>query len=168
MKALNITDIVTLLKCHGLFITIIIYLDVSICFAHSPFNLCYFSADTVWVPTRVCGLQEWSFKKIFKHFWLHWLFVAACSLSLVVAGGTCSLAAVHRLLISVASLDADHGLHSMQASVVEACGLSFPVAYVESSPGQQGVKLCPLHRQAHSTIGPAGISRNVPVKTEHL
>ena len=71
----------------------------------------------------------------FKHFWLHWILVAACSLSLVVAGGSCSLAAAHRFLIAVASLDAGHGLYSMQASVVEARGLSFPAAYVESSPG---------------------------------
>ena len=88
--------------------------------------------------------KEWSLKKIFfKHFWLHWILVAACSLSLVVAGGSCSLAAARRLLIAVASLDAGHGLYSTQASVVEARGLSCPAAYVESSPGPGSESVSP-------------------------
>ena len=37
----------------------------------------------------------------FIYFWLHWVFIAACSLSLVV---------VRELLIAVASLVAEHGL----------------------------------------------------------
>lgn len=63
MKVLNITDIVTPLKCHGLFITIIIYLDVSTCFVHSFFDLCPFSADTmspyqsVWPTKNVAFLK---------------------------------------------------------------------------------------------------------------
>ena len=37
-------------------------------------------------------------------FWLHWVFIAACGLSLVVESGGYSLAAVHGLLIAVASV----------------------------------------------------------------
>ena len=36
-------------------------------------------------------------------FWLHWVFIAACGLSLVVASWGYSLAAVHGLLIVTAS-----------------------------------------------------------------
>ena len=40
--------------------------------------------------------------------WLQWVFVAAHGFSLVVASGGSSLAAVHGLLIAVASLGAEH------------------------------------------------------------
>ena len=40
-------------------------------------------------------------KVVFFSFWLHWVFVAACGLSLVVVRG---------LLIAVASLVVEHGL----------------------------------------------------------
>ena len=43
-------------------------------------------------------------------FWLHWVFVAACGLSLVVASGGYSLVAVHGLIMAVASLVAEHRL----------------------------------------------------------
>ena len=43
-------------------------------------------------------------------FWLHWVFVAALRLSLVAVSEGYSLAEVHRLLIAVASLVAEHGL----------------------------------------------------------
>ena len=36
---------------------------------------------------------------LFIYFWLHWVFIAACRLSLVVASRGCSLAAVHGLLL---------------------------------------------------------------------
>ena len=45
----------------------------------------------------------------FLLFWLRWVFVAACGLSLVAASGSYSVA-VHGLLIAVASLVAEHGL----------------------------------------------------------
>ena len=45
--------------------------------------------------------------------WLLWVFVAMCGLSLVVASGGYSLDAVHRLLIAMASLVAEHGLGGM-------------------------------------------------------
>ena len=37
-------------------------------------------------------------------FWLHWVFIAACGLSLVVESGGYSLVAVYGLLIGVASV----------------------------------------------------------------
>ena len=42
-----------------------------------------------------------------KFFWLHWVFTAACGLSLVVDNGGYSLVVVHRLLIAEASLVAE-------------------------------------------------------------
>ena len=47
---------------------------------------------------------------IFIYFWLPWVFVAACGLSLVAENGGYSLAAVLRLLIAVASLLAEQGI----------------------------------------------------------
>jgi len=43
-------------------------------------------------------------------FWLHWVFVALHGLSLAAVSGDYSLAVVHRLLIAVASLVAEHRL----------------------------------------------------------
>ena len=48
------------------------------------------------------------------YVWLCWVFVAACELFLVAVPG---------LLISVASLVAEHRFHSMQTSVVVVRGL---------------------------------------------
>ena len=45
----------------------------------------------------------------FFFFWLCWVFIAAQGLSLVTASGGSSLVAVHRFLIVVASLAAEHG-----------------------------------------------------------
>ena len=36
---------------------------------------------------------------LFVYFWLHWVFIAVCGLSLVAARGDCSLVAVLRLLV---------------------------------------------------------------------
>ena len=47
---------------------------------------------------------------LFIDFWLHWVFVAARGLSLVVASGGYSSVAVRGLLIAVASLVEEHGL----------------------------------------------------------
>ena len=47
---------------------------------------------------------------LFIYFWLCWVFVAAHGLSLVVASRGYSSVVVHRLLIAVASLVAEHGL----------------------------------------------------------
>ena len=57
---------------------------------------------------------------LFLYFGLHWVFVAARGLSLVAASGGYSLAVVHGLLISMASLVTEHGLWVAQASVVVA------------------------------------------------
>ena len=43
-------------------------------------------------------------KYILIYFWLSWVFVAACGLSLVVVSGSYSLDAVHGLLTGVVSL----------------------------------------------------------------
>ena len=43
-------------------------------------------------------------------YWLHWVFVAARGISIVVESGGCSLAVVCGLLISVASLVEEHRL----------------------------------------------------------
>ena len=53
-------------------------------------------------------LSPWFFKELINLFCLHWVFVAALGLSLVAACGACSLVVVHGLLISVASLVAEH------------------------------------------------------------
>ena len=47
---------------------------------------------------------------LFSYFWLRWVFVAACELSLVVVSGGYSLVAEHVLLIEVASLVEEHRL----------------------------------------------------------
>ena len=44
------------------------------------------------------------------YFWLHWVFVAACRLSLVALGRGYSLVVGQGLLIAVASLVSGHGL----------------------------------------------------------
>ena len=57
--------------------------------------------------------------------------------SLVEAIRGYSLAVVHRLLIAVASLVAEHRLQGMQASVFAACGLSgWALEHSLSSCGQ--------------------------------
>ena len=54
-------------------------------------------------------LSSTNFLKIFIYFWLHWVLVATCRLSLVAESGGYSLVVVHWLLIVVASL-VDNGL----------------------------------------------------------
>ena len=45
---------------------------------------------------------------MFSYFWLRWVFVAACELSLVAVSEGYSLVAVHALLTEVASLVEEH------------------------------------------------------------
>ena len=52
-------------------------------------------------------------------FWLHWVFVAACGLSVVEESGDCSPVEVCGLSIAV-SLIAERGLEAAWASVVAA------------------------------------------------
>ena len=47
---------------------------------------------------------------LFIYFWLHWVFVTVHRLSLVAASGKVLFIAVRGLLITVASLVAEHGL----------------------------------------------------------
>ena len=58
------------------------------------------------------NIKSWCIKFFFP---LHWVFVAACGLSLVAVSGGSSLVIVCRLLMAVASLAAEHGLYSAQA-----------------------------------------------------
>ena len=60
---------------------------------------------------------------LFVYFWLLWVFVVACKLSVVVESGGYSLAVVHGLLIVVISLAVEHWLQGSQASVVATHGL---------------------------------------------
>ena len=47
---------------------------------------------------------------LFIHFWLCWVFVAVCGLSLIVVSSAYSFVVVCRLLIAVVSLVAEHRL----------------------------------------------------------
>ena len=55
-----------------------------------------------------------------NHFWLCWVFAAAHGLSLPAVSRGCSPAALSKLLIAAASLDAEHRALGAQAS--EAVG----------------------------------------------
>ena len=79
----------------------------------------------------------------FIYFWLHWVFIAAHRLSLVVMSRGCSLVALYVPLISVASIVAEHGLYSI-GSVLMVHELS-----VWSIP-TPGFKPSALLRQADS------------------
>ena len=72
---------------------------------------------------------------IFFYFWLCWFFISVGWLSLVVVSGNCSVVAVQRLLIAVASLIVAH-----RVSCSEACGNFL----------DQGTNPCPQHLQADS------------------
>ena len=58
-----------------------------------------------------------------NYFWLCWVFVAVCRLSVVAASRGHSLVVVHRLPIAVASLVVEHGLQSAWASVISVLRL---------------------------------------------
>ena len=63
---------------------------------------------------------------LFIYFWLRWVFLATHGFSLVAASGDNSPVSVHRILIAVASLFAEHshtGFTSCSLSSLE-CGLS--------------------------------------------
>ena len=55
------------------------------------------------------GVHVSFFKDFYYYFLLHWVFVAAGRLFLVAEEGLLSIV-VHKLLIAVASFDAEHGL----------------------------------------------------------
>ena len=65
-------------------------------------------------------------------FWLHWVFVAPCRLSLLVESWGYSLVVMHKLLIVVAFLVMEHVLQGTWASVAVAQQVSC-TRHVESS-----------------------------------
>ena len=67
--------------------------------------------------------SELNFNFVF-HFWLYQVFIAAQAFSLVAEREGPSLAVVLRLLITAASLVAEHRLQGAKASVVKAHGLN--------------------------------------------
>ena len=85
---------------------------------------------------------------VYFFFWLHWVFVADRRLSLVMLIRGYSLAVVHRILTAGASL-VQHELYkrgTCASEVVEQ--LSCPTA--RGIFPDQGLNLCPLHRQVDS------------------
>ena len=81
------------------------------------------------------------------YFWLHWLFIASRGLSVAEVSKGYSPAAVHRLLIVVASFVAEHSSrHTGLAAVVNS--LSSPA--VHGIFLDQGSNLSLLHWQADS------------------
>ena len=63
-------------------------------------------------PSHLGHLSSLTTLTLFFFFssWLHWVFIAACRLSLVAASGGVLFIAVLRLLIVVASLVVEHEL----------------------------------------------------------
>ena len=63
-------------------------------------------ADSLTLLAFIYFLEE----VFFLNFWLHWVFIAACRLSLVVVSRGSSLVVVCGLLFAGASPVAEHGL----------------------------------------------------------
>ena len=63
-----------------------------------------------------------------SYFWLCWVFVAVCGLSVGMVSGSCSSVAVCGCLVAVAFLAVAHRLQGTGASVDVARGFSCPVA----------------------------------------
>ena len=89
-------------------------------------------------------------------FWLYWVFIAACGLSLVAGSEGYSLVTVPGILIAAASLVAEHKLQGTQASAVVAHGLHqlwcvglVAPRHMESSQTKAGSH--PLHGQVNSS-----------------
>ena len=74
-------------------------------------------AQTFKIIIQVLNKVNDLFKNIY--LWLHWIFIAVCSLSLVVVSRACFFVAMYELLIAVASLDVEHRL---QARGLSSCG----------------------------------------------
>ena len=86
---------------------------------HYTVNQLYFNFLERHYSFTTAHRENWEWQKLFFfnkfiylfiYFWLHWVFVAAHRLSLVVASGGYSFIAVRRLLVVVASLFEEHGL----------------------------------------------------------
>ena len=70
----------------------------------------YIGVPTATSSESRLALEEFQFELVLECFWMHWVLVAVCGLSLVAAGGGCSRVAVCVLLIAVASLVPEHGV----------------------------------------------------------
>ena len=75
---------------------------------------------------------------LFFFFWLHWIFVAVCGLFFSCEEQGLLFAAVHRLLIVVASLVAEHRLQAYRLQYLQPTG-SVVVAH---SPGACRLSSC--------------------------
>ena len=101
------------------------------------------------------------------YFWLHWVLVAVCELSLVAVTQGSSPAVTHRLLLWSLLLQSirsrAHGLQQWRhvCSVVVTHGLGCPEAYGIFL--NQGSNPCPLSWQADSQLGKT--TREVPPPT---
>ena len=107
----------------------------------------FVSLDFIWVP----------FIYLSAYFWLHWVFVGAPRLSLVLTSGGCALAVIRGLLGAVASLAAAHGLQSL-GSVVVVRGLRCSTARVILFPGPGIEPVSPTLADRLLTARPPGKS----------
>ena len=92
-----------------------------------------------------------------RFFWLHWVFIAACELSLVEASRGCSLAVVHRLLTAAPSLVAEQFPGVWPSAVVaHQLSCSRVRGILDLAPGIEPVSLALVG--GFLTIGPPGKS----------
>ena len=68
------------------------------------------ASDLAWCPALATHCNDQRQDHLFISFWLCWVFIAACRLSLTSASRGSSLVVVPRLLIVVASPVAEHHL----------------------------------------------------------
>ena len=80
------------------------------------------------------------------NFWLHWVFSAACGLSLVTVTRGYSLVAVHALLTAVASLAVEHSSRRQASTVAQELSCSTAHGIFPDQRANQ----CPLHWQTDS------------------
>ena len=78
-------------------------------------------------PCMLLVFLRFNYLLIFVYFWLHWVFVGVCGLSLAAASRGYSPALCKLLTVAV-SLAAEHGLQVAQAALVVALGLHCSMA----------------------------------------
>ena len=69
----------------------------------------YWSGVLINVDSKKTNFNKFYHVYNFIYFWLNWVFIGACRLSLVIASGNYSVIAVHRLLIEMTFLFAEYG-----------------------------------------------------------
>ena len=89
----------------------------------------YNSAFAILSCQPVSQIVEYYFIYLLIYFWLLWVFIALCGLSLVVV----SRVAVHKLLTAVASLVAEYGLQAHQLQQLQHVGSVFVAPGLQSS-----------------------------------